>query len=166
MAEPEPRASSRRPSVLDARALEDESTRDRDRDRDRFADRPACDALETTPETTGRLTSRACALFRNHSRSRLAPGDDDHLRHGKRGKARGVRAIVGGDGSFALTSKKIDLPELQGEPEDVAREKARLAAAALGGPALVEDTSLCFNALNGLPGPYVKWFLEKTGHED
>ena len=76
-----------------------------------------------------------------------------------------VRAIVGGDGSFALTSKKIDLPELQGEPEDVAREKARLAAAALGGPALVEDTSLCFNALNGLPGPYVKWFLEKTGHE-
>ena len=29
-----------------------------------------------------------------------------------------VRAIVGGDGSFALTSKKIDLPELQGEPED------------------------------------------------
>jgi inosine triphosphate pyrophosphatase len=76
-----------------------------------------------------------------------------------------VRAIVGADASFSLTSKKIDLPELQGEPEDVAREKARLAAAALDGPALVEDTSLCFNALNGLPGPYVKWFLEKTGHE-
>lgn len=28
---------------------------------------------------------------------------------------------------------------------------------------LVEDTSLCFNALKGLPGPYVKWFLEKIG---
>jgi hypothetical protein len=26
-----------------------------------------------------------------------------------------------------------------------------------------QDTSLCFNALNGLPGPYIKWFLEKTG---
>jgi inosine/xanthosine triphosphate pyrophosphatase family protein len=23
------------------------------------------------------------------------------------------------------------------------------------GPVLVEDTCLCFNALNGLPGPYV-----------
>ena len=29
---------------------------------------------------------------------------------------------------------------------------------------MVEDTSLCFNALNGLPGPYIKWFLDKTGH--
>lgn len=28
---------------------------------------------------------------------------------------------------------------------------------------LVEDTSLCFNALGGLPGAYVKWFLEEIG---
>jgi inosine triphosphate pyrophosphatase len=33
------------------------------------------------------------------------------------------------------------------------------------GPVVVEDTSLCFNALGGLPGVYIKWFLEKTGHE-
>jgi inosine/xanthosine triphosphate pyrophosphatase family protein len=33
------------------------------------------------------------------------------------------------------------------------------------GAVMVEDTSLCFNALGGLPGPYIKWFLEKTGHE-
>lgn len=25
------------------------------------------------------------------------------------------------------------------------------------------DTSLCFNALNELPGPYIKWFLEGLG---
>jgi inosine triphosphate pyrophosphatase len=30
---------------------------------------------------------------------------------------------------------------------------------------MVEDTSLCFNALNGLPGPYVKWFYESIGNE-
>lgn len=30
---------------------------------------------------------------------------------------------------------------------------------------VVEDTSLCFNALKGLPGPYIKWFLLKLGHE-
>lgn len=29
---------------------------------------------------------------------------------------------------------------------------------------LVEDTSLCFNALNGMPGPYIKWFQEKIGN--
>lgn len=30
---------------------------------------------------------------------------------------------------------------------------------------MVEDTCLCFNALDGLPGPYIKWFLEGLGHE-
>jgi inosine triphosphate pyrophosphatase len=29
----------------------------------------------------------------------------------------------------------------------------------------VEDTCLCFNAYKGLPGPYIKWFLEKLGHD-
>lgn len=47
----------------------------------------------------------------------------------------------------------------------IARSKVLLAAAEVNGPVLTEDTSLCFNALNGLPGPYIKWFLEKTGHE-
>jgi inosine triphosphate pyrophosphatase len=43
-------------------------------------------------------------------------------------------------------------------------QKARIAAKEVGGPVLVEDTSLHFNALNGLPGPYIKWFLKKIGH--
>eukprot|EP01026_Neomeris_dumetosa_P012960 TRINITY_DN14504_c0_g1_i2.p3 TRINITY_DN14504_c0_g1~~TRINITY_DN14504_c0_g1_i2.p3 ORF type:complete len:126 (-),score=12.23 TRINITY_DN14504_c0_g1_i2:194-571(-) len=30
---------------------------------------------------------------------------------------------------------------------------------------MVEDTCLCYNALKGLPGPYIKWFLDKTGHD-
>jgi inosine triphosphate pyrophosphatase len=47
------------------------------------------------------------------------------------------------------------VPELQGEPEDIARQKCKLAADAVGGPVITEDTSLCFNALNGLPGPYM-----------
>jgi inosine triphosphate pyrophosphatase len=28
---------------------------------------------------------------------------------------------------------------------------------------IVEDTSLCFNAFNGMPGPYIKWFLKAVG---
>ena len=75
-----------------------------------------------------------------------------------------ARAILGASATIELTSRALDLPELQGEPLDVARAKARRAAALLNGPALVEDTSLSYDALNGLPGVYVKWFLEKTGH--
>eukprot|EP00525_Craspedostauros_australis_P009928 CAMPEP_0198117818 /NCGR_PEP_ID=MMETSP1442-20131203/19364_1 /TAXON_ID= /ORGANISM="Craspedostauros australis, Strain CCMP3328" /LENGTH=210 /DNA_ID=CAMNT_0043775943 /DNA_START=310 /DNA_END=942 /DNA_ORIENTATION=- len=66
---------------------------------------------------------------------------------------------------FAITNQKIDLPELQGEPLEIAAEKCKLAAERVGGAVLTEDTSLCFNALNGMPGPYIKWFLEKCGHD-
>eukprot|EP01135_Chromosphaera_perkinsii_P007094 Nk52_evm3s689 gene=Nk52_evmTU3s689 len=64
---------------------------------------------------------------------------------------------------FTLCNQKVDLPELQGEPDSVSAEKCRIAAEKVQGPVLTEDTCLCFNALNGLPGPYIKWFLEKTG---
>jgi len=74
-----------------------------------------------------------------------------------------VKMILGQ--SIPFQSVKLDLPELQGEPEDISKEKARLAAREIGGPVLVEDTCLCFHALKGLPGPYIKWFLQKTGHE-
>ncbi|KAF5752454.1 inosine triphosphate pyrophosphatase-like [Tripterygium wilfordii] len=78
-----------------------------------------------------------------------------------------VRAILGQ--SLPFQSLKLDLPELQGEPEDISKEKARLAAIEVNGPVLVEDTCLCFNALKGLPGMYILmqrwWFLQKIGHE-
>ncbi|KAJ1427983.1 Inosine triphosphate pyrophosphatase-like [Sesbania bispinosa] len=54
-------------------------------------------------------------------------------------------------------------------------EKAKKKREALDGslhlfdklPVLVEDTCLCFNSMKGLPGPgpYIKWFLQKIGHE-
>ena len=65
-------------------------------------------------------------------------------------------AIFGDDMPFQLVSKKIDLPELQGEPEEVALQKCKIAAQEVNGPVMVEDTSLCFNALGGLPGIYIK----------
>ncbi|KAL9252419.1 Inosine triphosphate pyrophosphatase-like protein [Drosera capensis] len=61
-----------------------------------------------------------------------------------------VKAILGN--SIPFQSLKLDLPELQGEPEEISKEKARLAAVKVNGPVLVEDTCLCFNALQGLPG--------------
>ena len=62
----------------------------------------------------------------------------------------------------------IDLPELQGIPEDIVRGKLKLAiekSKGLEGPVLVEDTSLCFNAYGGLPGPYIKYFLKSIKQE-
>jgi len=56
---------------------------------------------------------------------------------------------------FDITNRKIDLPELQGDPIDIAKEKCALAAKEVNGPVFTEDTSLCFNALKSLPGPYV-----------
>jgi inosine triphosphate pyrophosphatase len=54
---------------------------------------------------------------------------------------------------------ELDLDELQSDiPEKIAAAKCRLAAKAVGWPVMIDDTSLCFNALGGLPGPYIKWY--------
>ncbi|XP_012220188.1 inosine triphosphate pyrophosphatase [Linepithema humile] len=74
-------------------------------------------------------------------------------------------AILGKNFPRQITSKKIDLPEYQGEIDDICRDKCRAAANLVKGPVIIEDTCLCFNALKGLPGPYIKWFLEKLGPE-
>jgi len=84
---------------------------------------------------------------------------------GNQKKLEEVVRILGDQFPFPLKNKKLDLPELQGEPAEVSIEKCRLASLEVDGPVMVEDTSLCFNALGGLPGVYIKWFLEKTGHE-
>lgn len=38
-----------------------------------------------------------------------------------------VRAILGDTLGWTLTSRDVDLPELQGEPEEIARDKCQLA---------------------------------------
>jgi inosine triphosphate pyrophosphatase len=75
---------------------------------------------------------------------------------GNKNKLSEVKAILGDTFPFELHNRAIDLPELQGEPEYIAKQKCILASQQIDGPVMVEDTSLCFNALNGLPGPYIK----------
>ena len=57
------------------------------------------------------------------------------------------------------------MPEVQGTTQEVAIAKCRAAAEELGTACVTEDTALCFEALNGLPGPYIKQFMENLGHE-
>ena len=59
----------------------------------------------------------------------------------------------------------MDLLEVQGTPEEIAKHKVKLAATKCNGPVITEDVSLCFNALNGFPGPYVKTVLKNVGAE-
>jgi len=59
----------------------------------------------------------------------------------------------------------IDLDELQGTPEFIAERKVHLAASSCESAVIIEDVSLCYNALKGLPGPYIKSFLDKLGRE-
>ena len=74
-----------------------------------------------------------------------------------------------------MVNEKIDLDEVQSnDPMEVTEKKAREAirvllekSKATGKPApkfaLIEDTCLCFSALGGLPGPFIRFFLEKLG---
>ena len=84
-------------------------------------------------------------------------------------KRREVDTILSDAGLPALGLRvqhiKIDLPELQGSSEMICREKCAEAAERVGGAVLVEDTSLCFNALGGMPGPYIKFFMKACGNE-
>uniref|UniRef100_A0A4X1V9W4 Inosine triphosphate pyrophosphatase n=1 Tax=Sus scrofa TaxID=9823 RepID=A0A4X1V9W4_PIG len=76
-----------------------------------------------------------------------------------------VIQILGDKFPCTLVAQKIDLPEYQGEPDEISIQKCKEAARQVQGPVLVEDTCLCFNAFGGLPGPYIKWFLEKLKPE-
>lgn len=69
---------------------------------------------------------------------------------------------------FELEHQKIDLDEIQSSnPKVVIEHKVRQAFLIIGRPVLVEDTSLSFNALGGLPGPFVKFFVDvKNGLEN
>ena len=61
--------------------------------------------------------------------------------------------------NFRLKQEDLDLPEIQGKPEEIIHVKALAAWDILQRPFIIED--VCFNAeaLGGMPGPYIKDFL-------
>jgi len=64
-----------------------------------------------------------------------------------------------------IDSQDLDIPEVQGTTQEVAIAKCRRAAELLGRACITEDTALCYEALGGLPGPYIKHFYTTLGHE-
>jgi len=65
-----------------------------------------------------------------------------------------------------LDAVTLDLPEIQSlDLEEVLRAKLEVAFATVGQPVVVEETGLELAAMNGFPGPLVRWMLEAIGPE-
>ena len=85
-----------------------------------------------------------------------------------------INFITGNAGKFeeakeilpTLERLEIDLPEIQSiDSKEVIRAKLAEAFKHHSGPFIVEDVSLIFECLNGLPGPLIKWFLKTIGND-
>lgn len=82
-----------------------------------------------------------------------------------------VTFITGNENKAALLAKllgmeiahrKLDLDEIQAvRPEEVVEYKVRQAYELLKRPVLVEDTCMGLDELGGLPGPFIKFFIEQ-----
>jgi non-canonical purine NTP pyrophosphatase (RdgB/HAM1 family) len=60
----------------------------------------------------------------------------------------------------------IDLPEIQDiDAKEIIKAKLLEASNHKQAEFIVEDTSLYFDCLNGLPGPLIKWFMKTIGND-
>jgi non-canonical purine NTP pyrophosphatase (RdgB/HAM1 family) len=97
----------------------------------------------------------------------MSPNSDTSLRSfvlvtGNLGKIAEARLALGRDVETVL----LDLPEIQSlDYLEVVRAKADEAWRQVGRPLIVEEAGLDLTALNGFPGPLVKWMLEAVGAE-
>lgn len=76
---------------------------------------------------------------------------------GNQKKVEEVRAITG----LNVVAKSLDIPEIQSlDVEEVAKVKTEEAFKMTNRPVIVDDTGMSIDALNGLPGALVAWFLD------
>lgn len=77
-------------------------------------------------------------------------------------KQKEIEAIIG----FPLAIESLDLAEIQSmNLQEVAMAKARSAYERIGKPLIVDDVSFEVEALNGFPGPLIKWWETVVGYE-
>jgi inosine triphosphate pyrophosphatase len=66
----------------------------------------------------------------------------------------------------ALDHHPLNLDEIQSlDNAEIIRHKVRQAYEAIGHPVVVEDVSCGLDKLNGLPGPFIKFFNERLGQD-
>lgn len=80
---------------------------------------------------------------------------------GNKGKFEEVKTILG-----EVEQLDIDLPEVQEiDAKEIVKAKLVEALNHKKGEFIIDETSLYFDCLNGLPGPLIKWFLKKLGND-
>ena len=80
---------------------------------------------------------------------------------GNKDKLREVRALIP-----TVQGVDMDLTEIQEiDAHKIITAKLAEAQKCQSGTFIVEDTSLYLDAMNGLPGPLVKWFVKSIGIE-
>ena len=76
---------------------------------------------------------------------------------GNQHKADTLARVLG----LPLRHQAVDLTEIQSTSlEEIVEHKVRQAYMVAKCPVLVEDVALGFTALGGLPGPFIKFFVE------
>lgn len=69
--------------------------------------------------------------------------------------------------SFKIIQKKLDIPEIQSESvEEIAAFSTKWASDKLKKPAVVSDGGCYIEALNGFPGPFIKYINKWFSVED
>ncbi len=66
---------------------------------------------------------------------------------------------------YQIQHISLHLEEIQGTPQEIAKHKAKEAHTKLKCPVIIDDISVHCPALGGLPGPYIRSFLEALGEE-
>lgn len=80
---------------------------------------------------------------------------------GNKNKFAEIKAIIP-----EVEQLEIDLDEIQEtDAYAIIKHKMKEALKHHKGPFIIEDTSLYIKSLGGLPGPLIKWFMQKLGSE-
>lgn len=80
---------------------------------------------------------------------------------GNKNKMKEYLALLPKDKNILITTKSIDLPEIQSmDLLEIIEDKARRAYEIIKSPVIVEDVAAGLDSLNGLPGPFIKFFIE------
>lgn len=81
---------------------------------------------------------------------------------GNKGKVKELEIMSMGQLDFKMLN--VDIPEIQSlDIGEIVRDKLRLAYEAAKSPVIVDDVSAEIDCLNGLPGPFVKFFNQQLG---
>lgn len=68
--------------------------------------------------------------------------------------------------SLGLEARQVELDEIQSlDLREIVEHKLRQAYAAVQSPVVVEDVSAELEKLNGLPGPFIKFFNQRLGND-